>query len=66
MTIETKYHIGDEVWCSFAGETMLCRITNITPVEMHDAIYIVYSIEEKNGIVCGTRLGSELFLTKEE
>lgn len=64
MTIETKYSIGDEVWCNIYNGIKL-KITAVhVIVTTVDNVIIEYSVM-RNGIAwCKTE--NELFPTEEE
>ena len=66
MTIETKYNIGDEVWCSFGGVPIRSIIQDIILVDEMEMLKVVYSVSSTDERIFGTRFGSELFPTKEE
>ena len=65
MTIETKYNIGDEVWCldffnkPHKGKILSINTFNVYKWKEHD--YISYYIHP-----IGSRIECELFPTKEE
>lgn len=66
MTIETKFNIGDKVWCSFGGAPTRSIIQDIILVEEMDMLRVVYSVSSTDERIFGTRFGNELFPTKEE
>ena len=61
MTIETKYNIGDEVWCQTHTGV---RCVKIGSIEIIDGICLVYHLEGED--VRGWSFEYELFPTKEE
>ena len=66
MTIETKYNIGDEVWCYIASECLLLRVVGICILWDKSSKSIRYILSE-DGVDLTITLGeSVLFPTKEE
>ena len=64
MIIETKYSIGDEVWCKIHKGTK-AKITAIHIIAATvDNIVIEYSVMWNGGAWCKNE--NELFLTEEE
>jgi hypothetical protein len=61
MTIETKYNIGDEVWCQTRTDVGCAKIDSI---EIIDSICPIYYLEGED--IGGWYLEYELFPTKEE
>ena len=65
MKIETKYNIGDEVWCMFCGIPEKCAIVSITSRIYRRGNITDYIVEIRKGLQVD-KLESELFPTKEE
>ena len=64
MTIETKYNIGDEVWCSiYNGIKMKITAIHILAVAV-DNVTIEYSVMWNGG--AWSRMENEIFSTEEE
>lgn len=64
MTIETKYSIGDEVWCNIYNGIKV-KINSFTVRVSPDGSYIAEYTIIMNGIAW-CRMENELFSTKEE
>ena len=64
MTIETKFNIGDEVWCNIYGG-IKAKINSVIVRVSPDGSYIADYTIIRNGIAWG-REENELFLTEEE
>ena len=65
MKIETKYDIGQEVWCMFCGFPKKCAIVSITSRIYRKGNITDYTVDIRKGLQV-EKLGSELFPTKEE
>lgn len=66
MTIETKYNIGDEVWCYIVGECFPLRVVGIRILWDKSYKSINYILSE-DGVDLTITLGeSVLYPTKEE
>jgi hypothetical protein len=65
MKIETKYDIGQEVWCMFCGIPEKCVIVSITSRIYRKGIITDYTVEIREGLQVD-ELESNLFPTKEE
>lgn len=64
MIIETKYSIGDDVWCSlFNGVKVKINAIHIIAISP-DNVTIEYSVVWNGG--AWSRMENELFLTEEE
>lgn len=66
MTIETKYNIGEEVWCSFGGVPIRSIIQDIILVEEMNMLKVAYSVSSTDERIFGTRFESDLFPSKDE
>lgn len=66
MIIETKYNIGDDVWCAnFLGEPFQLKIYGITIKILGDKTLISYYVGLTE-VSCTLKKESLLFPTKEE
>lgn len=77
MTIETKYNIGDEVWCNYRneewGSTDRTRVVKGYIMAIHISIwdnselYVKYSVSERmDSRNWFSKLESDVFPTKED
>lgn len=60
MTIETKYNVGDEVWCAWGRNIFKGRI-----IEKNPKLYFIRVLYLNNPYIL-ERTESEVFPTKEE
>lgn len=66
MTIETKYNIGDKVWCAnIFGEPFQLKIYGIAIEILGNRIFISYYVGLKE-VSCTLKKEQLLFPTKEE
>ena len=66
MKIETKFNIGDEVWCLFDHSVAQCKISKISIDVDEDCKYIDMSYFVKSDMVNGWISERYIFQTKEE
>jgi hypothetical protein len=67
MKIETKYDIGQEVWCMFCDELTQCTIEAIKPYINRRKSVFTYYVVPNDGSTYGFNIEEyELFPTKEE
>ena len=66
MTIETKYNIGDEVWCMNNNKVYMSFIQEVRVRKNNKKTKIEYIVEKMQKIDFGLKKEDELYPTKEE
>lgn len=66
MTIETKFNIGDEVWCMHNNKVYISFIQEVRVRKNNKKTKIEYIVESMQKIDFGLKKEDELYPTKEE